>query len=270
MLKLQHLTWMFSLGRGPTPVRARKRSSTILFVAVGAALLCAPEITQSEQQTTTVANQSDELSVPIYTPPKNVVPRARVGGEMRGTGGNEPEVQALVPDHVGMTTSRTPALNWFLSKPTTHDIRFTLVDNRLIRPLHEALLPKPKEAGIQKISLKDLGVALDPNVQYRWYVSVIRNPDSPSQDIVAGGIIERCELSECLSVMDARLTCSKQAVIENARAGFWYDAMGCLCDLITNEPSDTHLRRLRAALLKQVGLNGVADWDLRAIQTSLK
>ncbi len=189
---------------------------------------------------------------------------------MRGTDGTEPELQALVPDHVGMTVSRSPALNWFLSKPTTHEIRFTLVDNRVIRPLHEGPIPNPKQAGIQTISLKEMGLTLDPNVQYRWYVSVVRDADSPSQDIVAGGIIEHCELSECLTVMDARLTCNMQGVIDNARAGFWYDAMGCICDLINGDPSNSKLRRIRAALLKQVGLNGVAEWDLRAIQTPLR
>jgi hypothetical protein len=250
-------------------MRTRKQRSTIFLVVAGTALLCAPAITQSEQPTTSASEQANEFSAPVYTPPKHVVPRARVGGEMRGTGGSEPEVQALVPDHVGLTVSQAPALNWFLSKPTNHQIRFTLVDNQSIRPLHEVQLPNPKQAGIQTIDLKVLGVMLDPNVQYRWYVSVVRNPDSPSQDIVAGGIIERCELPDCLAI-DARLTCSTQTVIDNARAGFWYDAMGCLCNLITTDPSDSHLRRMRAALLKQVGLNGVAEWDLRAIQTSLK
>ncbi|HJT19994.1 MAG TPA: DUF928 domain-containing protein, partial [Nitrospira sp.] len=99
-----------------------------------------------------------------------------------------------------------------------------------------------------------------------WYVSVIRDAASPSQDIVGGGVIERCELNDCLIVLDARLTCSVQTVKENARAGFWYDAMGCLCTLIDADPKDVSLRRIRAALLKQVGLNGVAEWDLRSIQ----
>ncbi|HEU4686041.1 MAG TPA: DUF928 domain-containing protein [Nitrospira sp.] len=201
----------------------------------------------------------------LYKPPKKFTPRARVGGELRGTSDSEPEVQALVPDHVGFTTSQTPVLNWYLSKPTNHEVRFTLIDNKSVRPLYEAPIPAPKQPGIYSIPIKDLNLALEPGVQYRWYVSVIRDPSSPSQDIVGGGVIERCELDDCLIVLDAKLTCSVQTVTENARAGFWYDAMGCLCSLIDANPSDASLRRLRARLLKQVGLTGVAEWDLRSI-----
>ena len=63
------------------------------------------------------AGHQDDL---IYTPPKKPTPRARVGGTLRGTEGNEPELVALVPDHVGMTVKQTPTLNWYLSKPTTY------------------------------------------------------------------------------------------------------------------------------------------------------
>jgi hypothetical protein len=63
------------------------------------------------------------------------------------------------------------------------------------------------------------------------------------------------------------LTCGGAAdVMENARAGLWYDAMGCLCNLIDANPKDDKLRRLRARLLRDVGLNGVAEWDLRSLQ----
>jgi hypothetical protein len=205
--------------------------------------------------------------VPLYVPPKRVTPRARVGGQLRGTEGDEPEVQALVPDHVGLTAHKTPVLNWFLSKPTNHEVRFTLIDNQSVRPLYEAPIPAPKQPGIYSIQTKDLNLALEPGVQYRWYVSVIRDASSPSQDIVGGGVIERCELNDCLIVLDARLTCSVQTVTENARAGFWYDAMGCLCTLIDADPKDVSLRRIRTGLLKQVGLTGVAEWDLRSISS---
>ena len=108
--------------------------------------------------------------------------------------------------------------------------------------------------------------ALEPDVQYRWYISATRNPNSPSQDIVAGGVIERCEFSTCLVEMEVDLTCDRQSVLRNALRGFWYDAMACVCELIDANPSDQTLRRQRAALLNQIGLSGVAEWDLRSIQ----
>ena len=226
---------------------------------------CAVALTQAELFSAT-PNQSDELSQPLYAPPKKFTPRARVGGDIRGTDGTDPEVKALVPDHVGYTAKATPALSWFVSQPPAHEVRFTLRDDRSTRSFQEKTIPTPTKPGIYTINLKDLGLVLEPNVQYKWFVSVIRDAQSPSKDIVAGGVIERCELSECLIERDSKLGCSDQSVMDNARAGLWYDAMGCLCTLIDAEPKNDKLRRLRARLLKDVGLNGVAEWDLRSIQ----
>jgi hypothetical protein len=104
-------------------------------------------------------------------------------------------------------------------------------------------------------------------VQYRWFVSIIRDPNQHSNNMVAGGVIERCEFNACMIELKPVLTCAGAAdVMENARAGLWYDAMGCLCNLIDANPKDDKLRRLRARLLRDVGLNGVAEWDLRSLQ----
>jgi hypothetical protein len=210
------------------------------------------------------AGKLEESPLPIYTPrnKNKMMPRARVGGSLRGTDGKDPEIVALVPDHVGLTVKQAPSLNWFLSKPTSLPIRFTLIDTRTVKPLHEGTIPTPTQAGVQSLDLKDLGLTLEPDVQYRWYISAIRNPDSPSQDIVAGGMIERCEFSTCLVEMEVDLSCDRPSVQRNALRGFWYDAISCLSDLIKINPEDASLRRMRAALLKQVGLNGVAEWDL--------
>jgi hypothetical protein len=210
------------------------------------------------------AGKLEESLLPIYTPrnKNKMMPRARVGGSLRGTEGKDPEIVALVPDHVGLTVKQAPSLNWFLSKPTSLPIRFTLIDTRTVKPLHEGTIPTPTQIGVQSLDLKDLGLALEPDVQYRWYISAIRNPDSPSQDIVAGGMIERCEFSTCLVEMEVDLSCDQPSVVRNAVRGFWYDAVSCLCDLIKTNPQDPSFRRMRASLLKQVGLNGVAEWDL--------
>jgi hypothetical protein len=236
----------------------------------GVLILCTISVTQSELIAAAPQQSSEELSKPLYNPPKKLAPRARVGGDVRGTDGADPEVILLVPDHVGYTMQQTPAVNWFLSKPTGHQMRFTLRDDRSTRSFKEITIPTPREPGIYTINLKELGLVLEPNVQYRLFVSVIRDPQSPSKDIVTGGIIERCELSECVEPMGAKLTCSLDTVHENAKAGFWYDAMGCLCSLIDADPKNEKLRRLRARLLKDVGLNGVAEWELRALQASTR
>lgn len=212
----------------------------------------------------------EDRELALYTPPKKLTPRARIGGTLRGVESTQPEIVALVPDHVGWTAKQAPTLNWFLSKPTTTPLRFTLNDDRKILPIYEAPLPPPSAAGVQSIDLKALGITLEPNVQYRWFVSAVRNPDAPSQDVVAGGMIERCEFNECMIERYIVLSCDPDSVRTNAVNGFWYDAMGCLCNLIEKSPKDPSLRRLRAALLRQVGLNVVADWDLRVIQSTTR
>jgi Domain of Unknown Function (DUF928) len=236
---------------------------SLLLTVAGPPLLVAADTSATPRTT-----QQEELQLPVYTPPKKLTPRARVGGALRGTDGSEPEIVALVPDHVGLTVKQTPTLNWYLSRSTVYPLRFTLNDTQKILPVYEGSLPSPAHAGVQSIDLKALGVLLEPNVQYRWFVSASPNLDSPSRDIVAGGMIERCEFNECLTTTSVNLTCDRESVRTNALIGFWYDAMGCVCSLIEKDQKDASLRRLRAALLRQVGLNVVADEDLKSIQTS--
>jgi hypothetical protein len=244
--------------------------SAILFVfslSVADRVLSADRATESPAVIDTPS--ATEPSMPIYKPPKVKTPRARVGGSFRGTDGENPEIIPIVPDHVGMTGKQAPELNWFLSKTTSFPLTFTLRDNNPGKPLHEGPLAAPKQPGIHSVSLKDLGLKLEPNVQYWWYVSVVLDPNSPSTTIVGGGVIERCEFIECTTIGFVP-SCDRESFALNAERGFWYDAMACLCTLIDTNPTDQSLRRQRASLLRQVGLNGVADWDLRSIQAPIR
>ncbi|MBH0178789.1 MAG: DUF928 domain-containing protein [Nitrospira sp.] len=169
------------------------RHVVIVGLSLFLTLAGVPILTATDTAPTTQSAVQEDQTRPVYTPPKKLTPRARVGGSLRGTEGTEPELVALVPDHVGLTMKQTPTLNWYLSKLTAYPLRFTLTDTQKIVPLFEGPLPAPTKAGVQSIDLKSLGLALEPNVQYRWFVSAIPNPDSPSRDIVAGGMIERCD-----------------------------------------------------------------------------
>jgi hypothetical protein len=228
---------------------------------IGAAMLLVALVAGADEAVTEV-----EPGMPTYHAPQRITPRARIGGSLRGGEGDDPAVAALVPDHVGFTVKQHPELNWFLSKYTAFPIRFTLIDERSIRALVEQAITPPKQAGVHAVKLEDFGFPLQANVQYRWYISVIKDADSPSRDIVTGGMIERCEFSECL-VLGAMTTCTRETLMMSAEKGFWYDAMACLSDLIESDPADTGLRKQRAALLKQVGLHDVAEWDLAQAHT---
>ena len=229
--------------------------------------LCDPATTlaASDQPSVSQPGPTEEVPLPLYTAPQEADPACSRGWWIARDGRKRSRDRGLGagPCRAHRQEDSRPEL----VSLKTDDIPTEIYAHRhpSVTPLHEGPIPTPDHAGIQSINLKDWGLTLEPDVQYRWYISAIRNPDSPSQDIVAGGMIERCEFSTCLMEMEVDLTCDRQSVLRNAARGFWYDAMACLCELIDSNPSDQVLRRQRAALLNQIGLSEVAEWDLRSI-----
>ena len=157
------------------------------------------------------------------------------------------ELQAFVSDTVGFTLRKSPVLYYYISKATLLPIHFTLMDIRAVSPVAEVLLKSPTPAGVWAIRLQDYDMVLEVGVQYRWYVSVTRNPDTPSQNIVAGGVIERVDP---YLVNDDGRTCDRNAVRYLMEAGIWYDAFACLNELTEANPQDRSLRNLRDKLLE--------------------
>jgi uncharacterized protein DUF928 len=174
---------------------------------------------------------------------------------------NELELLPLVPDHVGLTIKKYPSLCWILinRSPVGATITFTLTDSNSIKPTLEVKLPSSilteKNETCHCVNLKDYDTPLEPNIQYRWFISVAQKPESHAEDIVAGGMIERCDFEECLMIMtDIPTGCDKELVNALARSGFWYDSISCLCDLIKSNPDDKTFRRQLHSLMRQGGL----------------
>ncbi len=216
-----------------------------------------------EAQQTNPASADD---MPVYKPrqrhPPPIGPRGRVGGGIRGGGGKGPELLALTPDHVGFTKREQPALFWYLSETTSLPIEFTLVDSRVIRPILETRINAPTKPGVQRISLKDFGVTLPPGVPYKWFITLVIDPEAPSRNIIAGGTIERVDLVEALTIHLA-YPGTKEAVRAYAEAGLWYDAIEIISDMIEASPNDPDLRCRRAFLMKQVKLLDIAKNDCK-------
>jgi hypothetical protein len=199
--------------------------------------------------------------MPEYIPPVRSAPGGRVGGSTRGPG-TPPTLSALAPDHTGLTIQEQPSLYWYLSKPTTYPVEFTIIDDRAVQPLVERRLSGSLQPGVQRVRLAEYGLRLSVGVLYRWSVALVVDPDNRSRDVIAGGVIERIAPPTELRAKLARAGKTRAPYLY-AEAGLWYDALAAISDLIDAAPNDQVLRQERASLLEQVGLPQIAELDLR-------
>ncbi|HRI38303.1 MAG TPA: hypothetical protein PLO50_07100, partial [Nitrospira sp.] len=87
--------------------------STLVGIGLALSLLSsATGVTAADHPPKPITGQQEDLQLPVYAPPKNILPRARVGGALRGKDTADAEIVALVPDHIGLTVKQTPTLNW--------------------------------------------------------------------------------------------------------------------------------------------------------------
>ncbi|OGA70014.1 MAG: hypothetical protein A3G83_08835 [Betaproteobacteria bacterium RIFCSPLOWO2_12_FULL_68_20] len=208
------------------------------------------------------AGGSSAGSAPVYTPPQRGAPSRRVGGSSRGAGDALPAVMILAPDHVGLTTSESPSLYWYLSKPTTVRVEVTLVDEKGETPLIEYAIEKADGPAVHRVDLAKHNIKLKPNVDYQWSISVVPNPSERSNDVMAGGVVKRVAVPD--AVRRAPGASKGELARLSASQGLWYDAIALYSELIEQSPKSAELRRQRAALLQQVGLKEIAEFDLRA------
>ena len=202
-------------------------------------------------------------TVPVYKPPPRGAPGGRVGGGTRGTD-QMFTLSVLAPTHTGQTLQEQPVLYWYLSKAISSPIEFTLADDG-IKPLVETQIKPSFQPGVQKVRLADYGVHLVPGKLYKWFVTLVVDPDRRSKDVLAGGAIERVASPEALA---AQLPSDDKRTVAYAYAesGIWYDAIATLSDLVEAAPQDKALHQQRASLLEQAGLAEIAEYDLRAIK----
>lgn len=196
-----------------------------------------------------------------YKPPMTGKPAGRVGGATRGTGDAALRIDALVPEHVGLTSTPQPQLCWYLSKQT--DIRFeiTINDEKSITPVLEKSLRSQEKAGISCVKLSDYQVSLRPGIEYQWFVAIIPDPDQRSKDIFSGGSVTYIEATK--EVREGLATAKGADVVRiYAEGGYWYDALQSVSDLIKADPKEESYREMRRELLRQIGLSKIADKEL--------
>jgi hypothetical protein len=204
------------------------------------------------------ADAQPSTGAPVYKPPKRGAPGGRVGGGTRGIQREVFVLSVLAPDHSGFTTSEQPSLYWFISAATSLPVELTVMDPQGVQPILETRITAPVQPGVHRVRLSDHNIRLSTGAPYRWFVAVVPDADRRSKDILAGGAIERVDLSEELKLKVAK---AKKFELPSlyAEAGLWYDAVAAISELIEAAPKDQGLRKERASLLTQVGLAGISE-----------
>ncbi len=220
--------------------------------------------THNTKTTTSKKNRiAIPIDVPIYKPPSRGAPKALVGGGSRGTGTGSSTLSLIAPDHAGLTVQKQPLLYWYLSELPRDSIEFTLIDNQAIQPLLEISLGTQIEPGLHHTSLADYKISLISGKQYWWFVALVPDPEHRSKDIIAGAAIEYIEPPETLTT---KLTLAGKVRAPHiyAESGIWYDAISSISNLINNSPDDMTLRKQRASLMEQVGLQEVTKYEIKS------
>jgi len=195
----------------------------------------------------------------VYNPSKRGTPATRVASHTRAAV-DSPLVLALAPYDTGETTLAQPTLYWYASRPVNAKVELTIVEEKTQKTVLEVAADGPVEPGIWAFPIGVHRIALVPDVEYRWSISVVRDAKQRSLDLFASGTILRVSLPGQLAAQLNKVGPSELPFFL-ASAGLWYDALAVLSVQIANNPADRNLREMRASLLEQVGLTEAAAYD---------
>lgn len=196
----------------------------------------------------------------IYVPPKRDAPRTRVGGATRGAADQAATIEVIAPESVGLTLTGDPVLYWYLPELTDNQVGLRVSSSQSDEPLLKASLPKPKTAGIQRVRLADHGLTLENDVDYHWFIAIPGDVAAHERDQFAGAGITRIDAPIDLAAKLDAAGDARARVL--ADAGIWYDTIDSLSQQIDADPTNAALVRERAELLRQVGLDDAATFEL--------
>jgi Domain of Unknown Function (DUF928) len=155
-----------------------------------------------------------------------------------------------------LTVSATPTFWFYLPalKEPNLSAEFVLFEgDRLVYKQAVPLSETPGAIGIRPQQ------SLETGKQYRWFFSVLINPQRPSQNPVVEGSVERVELNATLKNQLKAASSARDRVAIYASHGIWYDALTELGELYRTNPQNRKVQEDWADLLHSVGLGAIAE-----------
>lgn len=199
-----------------------------------------------------------------YIPPASRSrPQRTQGAGSRGCPQVQPiALQLLIPsDRTARTTVSHPTLAWYISAVPPTPLQLALTEEGATKPLLVRNLTVNRP-GAMRYTLPPELVGLQTGKEYRWTVSLICNPERPSQNAYARGWIERVAADANLSKRLNVSTESSQKALIYAQAGIWYDAIATLLDTPASSGDRPKAVEFLQALLSQVGIKEASAMKL--------
>ena len=182
-----------------------------------------------------------------------------VGMALRG-GTSDLVLSVLAPAHTGLSLKAQPDIYWYTSKPISKPfqfVEFVLNSDKAIDPIFRTHLKPVTKGGIQKLSLSEYNIKLDPDIEYTWVISLVPDATSRAHDFVTSGKIKYVKPSQQLrDKIDISSTKLDPYVF--AQAGYWYDALAATIRQTETQTNDVSLKENLVSLLEQVELNQIA------------
>ena len=170
----------------------------------------------------------------------------------------------LAPEQTGLTTQSQPTLYLYISGPWPGKIEFTLNEPKAIEPVSVININGPNKEGIVLINLADYDISLKLGVEYEWFIAIVSDPEERSGDFLGSATIKYVKPSGKLA-HQLKNKPSGELYYDYAAAGYWYDAIEKISNMIVMNSDNSALRRHRAALFEQINLDIAAAYDLNGI-----
>ncbi|MBH8577015.1 DUF928 domain-containing protein [Nostocaceae cyanobacterium CENA369] len=198
-----------------------------------------------------------------FTPPKVDAPENRRGGASRGENCSlsNKSIKALLPaSNIGLTVEKYPTFFVYIPPTSSHIVEFELHEGNKNQVVYKTRFIAPDSAGVISFSLPNNKTVepLQIGKNYRWFFTVICNPEDSSENLLVQGWVQRIQPSAILvnQLQKAQLRDRPRIY---AQAGIWHETLTTLADLRYSNPQDSSLVTDWKELLKSVGLSDVAE-----------
>jgi hypothetical protein len=136
-------------------------------------------------------------------------------------------IEPIAPRGIGYSYGAQPNLYFYMDKPSSRPIEFNLLREEVLDPVvvhHIMVDPESKviDPGIHMISLEELGIVLEEDIEYEWVITIVVDLMEYSSNIVANGIVVYQPNPEIDQALSSQNLPEYGVYSEN---GYWYDAI---------------------------------------------